>query len=77
MTTQPKFSENAQIILAQRYLMKDEDGEPIEDAHGLLMRVAAAVAKGQPSAIKRSEDVQPSITTSWLRSGFCPTPRRW
>ena len=49
MTIQPKFSENAQVILAQRYLMKDEDGEPVEDAHGLLMRVAAAVAQGQPA----------------------------
>ena len=48
MTIQPKFSENAQVILAQRYLMRDENGEPIEDARGLLMRVASAVAQGQP-----------------------------
>ena len=25
------LSENALIILAQRYLMKDDDGEPVED----------------------------------------------
>ena len=48
MTIQPEFSENANVILSQRYLMKNEDGDPIEDAHGLLTRVASAVAQGQP-----------------------------
>ncbi|MDE2688565.1 MAG: adenosylcobalamin-dependent ribonucleoside-diphosphate reductase [Chloroflexota bacterium] len=55
MTIQPNFSENAQVILSQRYLMKDEDGAPIEDSLGLLMRVASAVAMGQPAAIKRDD----------------------
>ena len=48
MTIQPEFSENANVILSQRYLMKNEVGDPIEDAHGLLTRVASAVAEGQP-----------------------------
>ena len=47
MNTKPKFSDNAQVILGQRYYMKDEEGEPVEDAVSFLERVSHAVAMGE------------------------------
>ena len=47
------LSENARIILAQRYLMKGDDGEPVEDADGLFHRVADAVAQGEKTEVRR------------------------
>ena len=41
------LSENARIILAKRYLMKSDDGEPLEDSDGLFRRVAGAIAQGE------------------------------
>ena len=41
------LSENAHIILKQRYLMKGDDGEPTEDPDGLFHRVSNAVAQGE------------------------------
>ena len=41
------LSDNARVIVAKRYLMKDEAGEPVEDEEGLFRRVAGAVAKGE------------------------------
>lgn len=38
------FSENALMILRERYLRRDESGKLAEDASGMLQRVAAAVA---------------------------------
>ena len=47
------LSENARIILAKRYLMKGDDGEPLEDSDGLFHRVADAVARGEKSEVRR------------------------
>ena len=41
------FSKNAEIILGTRYYIKDNTGTVIEDADGLLDRVANAVAMGE------------------------------
>ena len=41
------LSENARIIMQQRYLMKGDDGEPVEDTDGLFHRVSNAVAQGE------------------------------
>ena len=47
------LSENARIIMQQRYLMKGDDGEPVEDTDGLFHRVSNAVAQGElPEARK-------------------------
>ena len=46
------LSENARVILEQRYLRKDEDGNPIETAVELFRRVAHAVAKGESEAVQ-------------------------
>ena len=47
------LSENARIILEQRYLMKGEDGEPVEDPDGLFHRVSNAVARGEQPQARR------------------------
>lgn len=42
-----RLSDNARVILEKRYLMKDSDGNPIEDGEGMFRRVAEAVAQGE------------------------------
>jgi len=39
-----RLTPNAEVVLAARYLRKDDQGRPIEDAAGLFWRVASAVA---------------------------------
>ncbi len=46
------LSENARVILEQRYLRKDEDGNPIESAVELFQRVAQAVAQGENEPVR-------------------------
>ncbi len=41
------LSANAEVILEQRYLRKDIDGNPLETPGGLFRRVARAVAEGE------------------------------
>ena len=40
-----QLSENARIVLARRYLKKDEDGEPTEDPETMFWRVARVIAE--------------------------------
>ena len=58
MKINPTFSRNAEVILRERYLMKDDAGKPVEDAAGLLMRVASAVAKGEPEANRAKAEAE-------------------
>jgi ribonucleoside-diphosphate reductase alpha chain len=47
-TTPPgpaSLSQNARTVLAKRYLVKDESGEPIESPEGMFWRVASVVAE--------------------------------
>ena len=46
------LSENARVILEQRYLRKDEDGNPTETAVELFRRVAHAVAQGENEPVQ-------------------------
>ena len=46
------LSENARVILEQRYLRKDEDGNPTETAAELFRRVARAVAQGENEPVQ-------------------------
>ncbi len=46
------LSENARVILEQRYLRKDEDGNPTETAVELFRRVAGAVAQGESEPVQ-------------------------
>lgn len=40
-----RLSENARIVLAKRYLKKDEAGEPVEEPEAMFWRVARVVAE--------------------------------
>ena len=42
------LSDNARFIIEKRYLRRNEDGEPLEDARGLFHRIASAIALGEP-----------------------------
>ncbi len=46
------LSENARVILEQRYLRKDEGGNPTETAVELFRRVAGAVALGESEPVQ-------------------------
>ena len=46
------LSENARVILEQRYLRKDEDGNPTETAAELFRRVARAIAQGESDPVQ-------------------------
>lgn len=39
-----KINKNAEMVLEQRYLIKDEEGKPVETVDGLFHRVAKAIA---------------------------------
>ena len=47
------LSENARVILEQRYLRKDADGNALENPAGLFRRVAHAVAQGESAPLQR------------------------
>lgn len=54
-TEQDHLSENAKVILAKRYLIKDEDGQPAETAVELFQRVAGAIAQGEKTVKSQKE----------------------
>ncbi len=41
-----EISENAEVILEKRYLLRDTNGKIVENAQGMFRRVAHAIAKG-------------------------------
>ena len=47
-----KLSENARVILAKRYLRKDDFGNPIETPEDLFHRVANAIAEGESEGVR-------------------------
>ena len=48
-----ELSDNSRVILEKRYLVKGNDGRPLEDAEGLFRRVARAVAHGESESKRR------------------------
>ena len=46
------LSDNARVILEQRYLRKDADDNPIETPEGLFRRVARSIAEGEAAGMR-------------------------
>ncbi len=47
--SEPQLSENAVTVLRRRYLIKDEQGEPVEEPPDLFWRVARTIAQADAS----------------------------
>lgn len=62
---EPPLSPNALAILEQRYLARDEEGNPIEDAKGLFYRVSRAISAGEENFTDNTEEV-----SQWTRKFY-------
>ena len=51
----PKLSKNALSVLKKRYFIKDDEGEPSEDAEGLFKRVAENIASAEKKYDKNAD----------------------
>ena len=72
---EPAFTENAQEILAKRYLIKDEEGASQESAKDLLIRVASYVAAAETKHKKSQKftiDLARDFYTAMVRLEFFP-----
>ena len=45
--TQVELSENARVVLAKRYLKRDDEGNPLEGPEDLFRRVAGNIAQAE------------------------------
>ena len=53
MLQKPEFNKQAREILVDRYLWKDDSGNPCETPEQMLMRVANHVASAEKTAPQR------------------------
>jgi len=53
--TIPKFTDNALTVLARRYLMRDENGQVMEEPINMLWRVASTIAAGELNYDKKAD----------------------
>lgn len=53
-----KVSENARVVLEHRYLLKNDDGNLVEDPDGLFRRVANALAKPDKTYGATTEEIK-------------------
>ena len=51
------LTENANVVLEKRYLLRDAQGKLVEDSVGLFQRVARHVAEGELKYGKSQKDV--------------------
>ncbi len=56
--TIPQLSENAITVLARRYLIKDDQGEPVEEPQDLFWRVARTIAAADEAYGATADDVK-------------------
>jgi ribonucleoside-diphosphate reductase alpha chain len=68
----PSFSDNALLVLNQRYLRRDRAGNAIEDAAGMLRRVADAIAEPSSRYGENAADWSERFLARMERLEFLP-----
>ncbi|MEJ2690661.1 MAG: adenosylcobalamin-dependent ribonucleoside-diphosphate reductase, partial [Deltaproteobacteria bacterium] len=53
--TTPGFTDNARTVLERRYLMRDENGQVVEEPINMLWRVACTIAAGELNYDKKAD----------------------
>lgn len=76
---EPIFQANALTILEKRYLRRDHQGQIMEDAKGMLMRVASSIAEIDEQVYHKSSaeaaQLARAFMTAWQRVSSCPIRR--
>ena len=69
---EPKLTQTADLVLGQRYLMKNEAGEVVETPQNLFRRVAEFIAQAETKWGHDPADVWPQFYASMARGDFMP-----
>jgi ribonucleoside-diphosphate reductase alpha chain len=64
MTTNVTLSENARLVLARRYLAKDDEGQPVETPEEMFRRVARNIGQAETLFDVKTAD-RAAIATEW------------
>lgn len=71
----PQFTRNALVVLEKRYLIKDDNGQPIETPQGMLWRVASNIAEAERNFVAskhRYEEFRDKFYRVMARCEFMP-----
>ncbi|MFP4213539.1 MAG: ribonucleotide reductase N-terminal alpha domain-containing protein [Desulfohalobiaceae bacterium] len=72
---EPELSGNARIVLEKRYLKKDEQGQPLEDARQMFWRVASKIASAEdnyPASVYTPQELAREFYSLMTSFDFLP-----